>query len=226
MKRSADSSARTYDSRMREIATRDRRVDRARARCARPEARRHPRSPAERRRRAARPSPRASAYGNARRHRRRPGLRCGRWRRANRRRSAPGGRSSRSGRPTPRSDRCRRRTRCGRRSRSSSRDGNASGAPSRRARTGSSCARINCSRICADVGSRRPEQRQRRTRPGEHAHVEALRQLGKQVAQDERIAVAALERERGREVPAGDMDVRLRAAQRVDHRRQRLRRRR
>ena len=74
-----------------------------------------------------------------------------------------------------------------------------------------------------DISPRGAEERKRRPGPDEHAHVEPLGQFGEEVPKDERVAITALERERRSEVPPGDVDVRLRAAQRVDHRRQRLR---
>ena len=58
------------------------------------------------------------------------------------------------------------------------------------------------------------EHRQWRARPDQHAHVGLLRHLGEQIAQA-RLAVAAHEREVGRDVPAGDMDVRARALDRL-----------
>jgi len=42
----------------------------------------------------------------------------------------------------------------------------------------------------AHVPARRPEQRQRRARPREHAHVRALRELGEERAQDDRLLPA------------------------------------
>jgi len=49
--------------------------------------------------------------------------------------------------------------------------------------------------------SRGPEERQRITRPNQHAYVEALGQFREEVPEDYRFAVA-LEREVRREVPA------------------------
>ena len=57
--------------------------------------------------------------------------------------------------------------------------------------------------------SRRPEERQGGSRPGEHAHIDAGRELSEQVAQDQRV-VAAREWEVGGEVPPGEVDVRRR----------------
>ena len=70
--------------------------------------------------------------------------------------------------------------------------------------------------------ARRTEERQRGARPREHAHVDALRQLGEQIAEHDGLAVAH-EREVGREVPAGQVDVRASRPQRLRDRRQRLR---
>ena len=55
----------------------------------------------------------------------------------------------------------------------------------------------------------------------QHPHVDPLRELGEQIAQRSRVAVA-LEREVGREVPAGDVDVRARASSSSAIARQRL----
>ena len=72
------------------------------------------------------------------------------------------------------------------------------------------------------VLARGTEERQRCACPHQHANVDALRQLGEQVAEHDRLALP-LEREVGREVPARQVDVRLRGAQRLRDRRQRLR---
>ncbi len=66
-----------------------------------------------------------------------------------------------------------------------------------------------------------PEHRQRGARPGEHADLDPLGGLGEQIAQ-ENCLPAVLERELGREVPAGHVHVRARLADRVRHPRQRL----
>jgi len=58
------------------------------------------------------------------------------------------------------------------------------------------------------------KQRQRRSGPGEHAHLDAHRGIGKQLA--ERRAIVA-HSERRREEPTGDMHMRLRRSDVVDH---------
>ena len=73
----------------------------------------------------------------------------------------------------------------------------------------------------ANVGSGRPKERQRRSRPGQQANVETLGQFRKQRSQHERVAFA-VERERGSEVPAREMNVRLGLVQRCGDRRQGL----
>ena len=65
----------------------------------------------------------------------------------------------------------------------------------------------------------RMEERQRRARPGEHAHVDALGRVREQLPQRR---PSLLEPEGGVEVPAGEMDVRARRANRVGDPRQRL----
>ena len=119
-------------------------------------------------------------------------------RRASRPRRVPDGRWCRSGRRPPRSGRCRRRTRRDRRSRSSSRGGSASAAPVRRARTGS---RVSVDQLLAHrahVAARRAKERQRRTGPDEHPHVDPLGELGEQVAEHE------LARRRARAAKSGE----------------------
>ena len=65
----------------------------------------------------------------------------------------------------------------------------------------------------------RVEQRQRGARPGEDTHVDSLRRLGQELAQRRPVL---LEPERGVEVPAGEVDVRARRADRVCDARQGL----
>ena len=72
-----------------------------------------------------------------------------------------------------------------------------------------------------DVFPRGSEQWERRAGPGEHADVDALRELREEVAQDDVLSVPD-ERERGREVPAGKVDVRVGAEKFLGHRRQRF----
>ena len=74
----------------------------------------------------------------------------------------------------------------------------------------------------AHVCPRWTEERQRRTCPRQHAHVEALGKLGEKIAQDERLVVTR-EREVRREVPARQMHVRVRLAELSGDRGQRLR---
>ena len=77
----------------------------------------------------------------------------------------------------------------------------------------------------AHLATRRPEERQRRSGPDEHAHVDALGQLGEEVAQDDRL-VAAHELEVRREVPVRHVNVRARRTQLARHHRAARRRRR
>ena len=72
------------------------------------------------------------------------------------------------------------------------------------------------------VLARRAEERQGCARPHQHANVDALRQLTEQVAEHDWLALA-LERKVGREVPPGQVDVRLGGAQCLRDRRQCLR---
>ena len=65
----------------------------------------------------------------------------------------------------------------------------------------------------------RVEERQRRARPGENAHVDSLRRLGEQLSQRRPFF---LEPEGRVEVPAGEVDVRACRADRVRDPRQRL----
>ena len=64
------------------------------------------------------------------------------------------------------------------------------------------------------------EDRHRRARPHEHAHRDALRRLGQQVAHRARLARARVEV--GLEVPRADVHVALGVADRLGHRRQRV----
>ena len=70
---------------------------------------------------------------------------------------------------------------------------------------------ISRSRIARTSPRDGPEERQRRARPDEHAHVDPLGELGQQVAQDRAARRSRVRCEVGREVPAGQMHVRLRA---------------
>ena len=70
--------------------------------------------------------------------------------------------------------------------------------------------------------ARRVEGRHRRAGPHEHAHVDALGQLGQQLTDDDR-RLAADDREVGREVPAGEVDEVARVLHRLGDRGQRLR---
>ena len=72
-----------------------------------------------------------------------------------------------------------------------------------------------------DVFPRGAEQWKRRAGPGEHADVDALCELREEVAQDDVLSVPD-ERERGCEVPAGQVDVRVGAEKFLGHRRQRF----
>ena len=75
------------------------------------------------------------------------------------------------------------------------------------------------SHACRTSLAVRVEERQRRARPGEDPHVDSLRRLGQELAQRRPVL---LEPERGVEVPAGEVDVRARRADRVRDARQRL----
>jgi hypothetical protein len=65
----------------------------------------------------------------------------------------------------------------------------------------------------------RMEERQRRPRPREHAHGATRRGVGKEPAQRRPVGAHP---ERRREEPAGDVDVRLRRCDVLDHPRQQL----
>src|SRR5207253_9355291 len=74
----------------------------------------------------------------------------------------------------------------------------------------------------ANLGARGPEERQRRSCPEEHAHLDLSRKLRQQVEQDAAISLAH-ERELGREVPTGDVDVRFGALELLGEPRQEAR---
>ena len=79
----------------------------------------------------------------------------------------------------------------------------------------------SCSRTCRT--SRREGRKSGSGAPGprEHPHVDPLGEVGKQIAEHGRVAVAN-EREAGAEVPAGQVDVRSGLPQLLGDRRQRL----
>ena len=72
----------------------------------------------------------------------------------------------------------------------------------------------------ANFAAIRMKERQRRSGPGEHAHLDALRGTGEQLPECR--ASPRPQPKRRREKPAGDLDVRLRRANVVDHARQHL----
>ncbi len=74
----------------------------------------------------------------------------------------------------------------------------------------------------SNLAVRRLEQWQRSALPREHPHVDALRELGEQVAHDHRLVVSR-EMQLRREEPAGEVDVRLGARELGRDRRQSLR---
>ena len=71
-----------------------------------------------------------------------------------------------------------------------------------------------------DLAAARLEHRQRRARPHDHAHGDALGGLGQQLADRRRVARAGVEV--GLEVPGADVDVALGVADRLGHARQRV----
>ena len=87
------------------------------------------------------------------------------------------------------------------------------------------CTRVPRDELLAHARARPRESgvktRQRRARPQQHPHVDPLGQLAEQVAQPRRSLVAR-QPEVGRDVPAGDVDVRARSVERLGDRRQGL----
>ena len=84
-------------------------------------------------------------------------------------------------------------------------------------------ARVTCEarQLGMDVASARVEERERRTRPGEHVHLDPLAELAQQLVERE-ARWLALEREVGREEPAGEQDAPTCAPQLAHHGRERV----
>jgi hypothetical protein len=66
-----------------------------------------------------------------------------------------------------------------------------------------------------------PTERQRRSRPDEHAHLDSFSELGEKIPQNRRLSLAR-QREVRREEPAGNVDVRLGLLELRHHPRQRF----
>jgi hypothetical protein len=83
------------------------------------------------------------------------------------------------------------------------------------------CAAAEALAHLADRSARWPKERQRRSCPDEHAHLDPFGELGQQIPQNRRLSPTR-ERKVRREEPAGDVNVRLGPLQFRHHPRQRL----